>query len=329
MTMDDRHASAFVISRSRLEMLVDGVFAIAMTILVLELKVPELTDRHSVAELARALVRQAPTFVSYLLSFIVLGMFWYRHNQQYRHYRSISHGMLALHFVQLAAAASFPFCAALVGRYAPNPLSVVIYLTCIVVYAWTATLTWIVARRSGSLSEELPEAAYLHSRKRAITSSVVVSALLVLNIGRVLGAPSAPDATGRSADDKAIRDLAARWQQALLDRDADVQASMFAGDGVSYHDGQEPLVGPAAIRAWESRSKASHPKATITATTDAILIAEAGDIAVQTGEGKLTNLGGNGEDRKVHRQRFVTVWKKVNGAWKVAHDIAVNVTPWE
>ena len=329
MTMDEQHASAFVISRSRLEMLVDGVFAIAMTILVLELKVPELTDRHSVAELARALVRQAPTFGSYLLSFIVLGMFWYRHNQQYRHYRSISHGMLALHFVQLAAAASFPFCAALVGRYAPNPLSVVIYLTCIVVYAWTATFTWIVARRSGSLSEELPESAYLRSRKRAIRSSVVVSALLVLNIGRVLGAPSTPDATGRSADDKAIRDLAARWQQALLDRDADVQASMFAGDGVSYHDGQEPLVGPAAIRAWESRSKASHPKATITATTDAILIAKAGDMAVQTGEGKLTNLGGNGEDRKVHRQRFVTVWKKVNGAWKVAHDIAVNVTPWE
>src|SRR6478672_9693554 len=121
--MADQQTSVFVISRSRLEMLVDGVFAIAMTILV-------------------------------------LGMFWYRHNQQYRHYRSISGGMLALHFVMLAAAASFPFCAALVGRYAPNPLAVTIYLTCIVVYAWTATLTWIVARRSGSLSEELPEAAY-------------------------------------------------------------------------------------------------------------------------------------------------------------------------
>jgi uncharacterized protein (TIGR02246 family) len=329
MTIEDQHTSAFVISRSRLEMLVDGVFAIAMTILVLDLRVPDLTDMHSIPELARALVRQAPTFVSYLLSFIVLGMFWFRHNQQYRHYRSISGAMLALHFVMLAAAASFPFCAALVGRYAPNPLTVTIYLTCIVVYAWTATATWIVAKRSGSLSEELPEAAYLRSRKRAIRSSVVVSALLVINLGRVLGAPSRPDATLRSADDKAIRDLAARWQQALLDRDADVQASMFADDGVSYHDGQEPLVGPPAIRAWESRSKTSHPKAIITATTEAIRIAAAGDMAVQTGEGRLTSLGENGEDRKVHRQRFVTVWKKVDGEWKVAHDIAVNVTPWE
>ena len=53
------------------------------------------------------------------------------------------------------------------------------------------------------------------------------------------------------------------------------------------------------------------------------------DLAVQTGEGRLTSLGEHGEDQKVHRQRFVTIWKKVNGEWKVAHDIAVNVTPWE
>jgi ketosteroid isomerase-like protein len=50
-------------------------------------------------------------------------------------------------------------------------------------------------------------------------------------------------------------------------------------------------------------------------------------MAVQAGEGQLTDLGENGEDHTVRRQRFVTVWKKVNGAWKVAHDIAVN-TAW-
>jgi len=55
MTQDH---SAAVISRSRLEMLVDGIFAIAMTILVLELKVPELDNSRSGHELARALARQ-------------------------------------------------------------------------------------------------------------------------------------------------------------------------------------------------------------------------------------------------------------------------------
>jgi uncharacterized protein (TIGR02246 family) len=132
-----------------------------------------------------------------------------------------------------------------------------------------------------------------------------------------------------SADEKAIRELSARWQKALLDRDAATQASMFAADGISYHDGQEPLVGPAAILAWEQKAVSNHPKAKITSTTDRIQISTSGDLAIQTGEGRLTSLGANGEDGSVHRQRFVTVWKKVDGQWKVAHDMAVNITPWQ
>jgi len=309
-------------------MLVDGIFAIAMTILVLELKVPELTDNHSVSELARSFGRQAPTFLSYLLSFFVLGMFWYRHNMGYRHYRVITGRMLALHLMALAAAAFFPFCAAMIGRYASNPLAFVVYLGCILVYAWTMTATWIVAKRSGALSDNVSEAQYLRSRKRSIISGVFPSVLFVIYVFQTIAAGKSPTSP-HAEDDKAIRDLSSRWQQALLARDADGQAAMFAADGVSYHDGQEPLVGPAAIRAWESKSVANHPKAVITSTTERIEFARSGDVAVQTGEGRLTNLGENGEDRKVHRQRFVTVWKKVNGEWKVAHDIAVNVTPWE
>jgi uncharacterized protein (TIGR02246 family) len=154
---------------------------------------------------------------------------------------------------------------------------------------------------------------------------IVLAAALAVLMAACSPAPRSPDL---AADEKAIRDLAARWQKALLDRDAATQASMFAADGVSYHDGQEPLVGPAAILAWESRSVTNHPKAVITSTTDRVQISASGDLAIQTGEGRLTNLGENGEDRAVHRQRFVTVWKKVNGEWKVAHDIAVNITPW-
>jgi len=128
-----------------------------------------------------------------------------------------------------------------------------------------------------------------------------------------------------AADERAIRELAARWQEALLDRDAATQAAMFADDGVSYHDGQEPLVGPVAILEWEKKAVTRHPKAKITSTTKELRIAAAGDMAIQAGEGQLTDLGENGEDHTVRKQRFVTVWKKVNGQWKVAHDIAVNI----
>jgi len=142
------------------------------------------------------------------------------------------------------------------------------------------------------------------------------------------GCSTPPRSPDLAAEEQTIRELAARWQRALLERDAATQASMFAPDGISYHDSQEPLVGPAAILAWESKSAAEHPKARITSTTTEIRIAASGDLAVQSGEGSLTSLGANGEDQAVHRQRFVTVWKKINGEWKVAHDIAVNTTPW-
>ena len=142
----------------------------------------------------------------------------------------------------------------------------------------------------------------------------------------ISGCVSAPQ-PDLAADERAIRELAARWQKALLDRDAATQASMFADDGLSYHDGQEPLVGPAAILEWEQNAVTRHPKAKITSTTKELRIAAAGDVAIQSGEGQLTDLGDNGEDHTVRKQRFVTVWKKVNGQWKVAHDIAVN-TAW-
>ena len=58
--MEAHQTSTAAISRSRLEMLVDGVFAIAMTILVLELKVPEIADRRSIQELARSIAQGFP-----------------------------------------------------------------------------------------------------------------------------------------------------------------------------------------------------------------------------------------------------------------------------
>ncbi len=325
ITIRQRQWSAKTVSRHSLT----GVFAIAMTILVLDLKIPELTNRASTSELARELARQTSMFLSYFLSFVVLGGFWYRHNQQYRHYRAISGSMLVLHLVQLAAAASVPFCAALLGRYGSNPLAMVVYLVCLLVYVSASYATWIVARRSKLMNADLTEGAYRRSHWRAFAVCTIVAAMLLLYVAKLVQTPAIPVDVSQGTDARAIRALAARWQQAVLARDPDGQASVFADDGVSYHDGQEPLVGPAAIRAWEAGSKASHPKAIITSTTDGIQIASSGDLAVQTGEGRLTNLGENGADRKVHRQRFVTVWKKVNGQWRVAHDIAVNVTPWQ
>jgi len=177
---EKRGASLSAVSRERLEFLFDGIFAIAMTILVLELKVPELTDRHSVAELWRALAHHAPTFASYLLSFLMLGILWYRHNQQYRQIEVITRGMLVLHLVELAAAAFFPFCAALLGRYPTNRLSAVFYTGCIFVYLWSAFVVWALGGHSGAFRSDFTAADYRQARTRALRRCVVVSLLFAL-----------------------------------------------------------------------------------------------------------------------------------------------------
>ena len=174
------------VGKGRLEFLFDGVFAIAMTLLVLELKIPELADRHSTSELLAGLGHHAPTFVSYLLSFFMLGMFWASHNIWYRHLQRITYGIFAFSLIQMALAAFFPFCAALLGKYPTNPLTIVIYTGCVAGYLWAATLQWAVARRAGALAPPPDPALYARIRKTQLASSLGTTFLCLVYALRAL-----------------------------------------------------------------------------------------------------------------------------------------------
>ena len=179
--MEKKHTSTLTaISKNRLEFLFDGIFAIAMTILVLELKVPELIDRQSINELSVALMQKAPTFASYLLSFVMLGILWYRHNQHYHHFIMITKAMFTLHLIQLAAAAFFPFCAALIGQYPGNVISFFFYIGCILVYTWASLLNWVVAKRFGAITNEISETGYKDIRTRLLRACLIISILFAL-----------------------------------------------------------------------------------------------------------------------------------------------------
>jgi uncharacterized membrane protein len=174
------------VSKSRLEFLFDGIFAIAMTILVLELKVPEGLNHHSVSELGRALAHHGATFFSYMLSFVVLGVLWYRSNQTYRHFHHITKPMLVLHLVQLAMAASFPFCASLFGRYPINPLSMVFYSGCILVYAWASFAQWVTAHISGAMNPSLSQVDYKRDFRRSLRGCVVITVIFMYFLVRTV-----------------------------------------------------------------------------------------------------------------------------------------------
>ena len=131
-----------------------------------------------------------------------------------------------------------------------------------------------------------------------------------------------PDLT---IEEKAIRDMDARWLKAAQARDAAAEAVIFASDGVAYREHVDPLVGPAAFQTWDTKLYTDNPKQSSTWTTDSIRIADSGDLAIQTGEYHVTGIGPKGE--REDKGRFVTVWKKVSGEWKVAHDIGSTTMP--
>jgi uncharacterized membrane protein len=112
---------------TRLEAFSDGVFAIVVTLLVLELRVPALKDHASVAELAHQLVELLPKFLSWLLSFIIVCKFWLNHHHVLGLARHADYGLVWLNSIFLMFQSFIPFPTALAGEYVTNPLAVSLF----------------------------------------------------------------------------------------------------------------------------------------------------------------------------------------------------------
>ncbi len=139
-------------------------------------------------------------------------------------------------------------------------------------------------------------------------------------------APSALPALPKpdlATEARAIRDADARWLKMAQARDAAGTGAMFAADGIAVRQQGAEFTGPAAIQASAEKDYVENPKSQVTWTTDTLRVADSGDMAVQTGQVHTTAAGPKG-DRET-RERFVTVWRKINGEWKVAYDIATPI----
>ncbi|HVD30579.1 MAG TPA: TMEM175 family protein [Methylomirabilota bacterium] len=104
--------------------LTDGVYAIAMTLLVLELHVP---DTHSSEELVAALARLAPNLFAFGLGFAVLGTYWVGNAINLSHLARVNRALLFLNVLQLFFIALLPFTTAIVGRYPDEAAAVILY----------------------------------------------------------------------------------------------------------------------------------------------------------------------------------------------------------
>lgn len=115
------------INKHRTEAFSDGVFAIIVTLLVLEIKVPQLHDHTSSAELLDALVDMAPKIISWVASFFFISVMWVQHHNLFRMSEKIDYGMVWLNNIFLLFICFMPFPTALMGEYPHNRPAVLLF----------------------------------------------------------------------------------------------------------------------------------------------------------------------------------------------------------
>jgi uncharacterized membrane protein len=123
----------------RVELFSDAVFAIAITLLIVDIKVPEA---NSSAELADSLSRLWPHFLAYFLSFMIIAMQWVDHHEMFEHIEKCDRGLLWLNLVFLMGIAFLPFPTALVGCFPNERVAVLIYSASIVFAILVKTCLW-------------------------------------------------------------------------------------------------------------------------------------------------------------------------------------------
>lgn len=116
------------LNKNRLEALSDGVFAIVMTLLVINIQVPEFYPPLTDAQLWTGLIQLLPLFTSYTVSFIVLVMFWISHHMLFHAFSYTLNRQLALlNMIFLMLLALVPFSSHLLGSYLTSFPAIFVY----------------------------------------------------------------------------------------------------------------------------------------------------------------------------------------------------------
>ncbi len=137
---------------SRTVALSDGVFSIALTLLVLNIGVPVLAAGHH-GELGHALLDRRQELISYVISFVVIGFLWTRHHQFFRSLARLNQTVVLMNLAYLGLIAFVPYPTRVLGIYGGESAGVILYASTIAVLAALAGAMRIYAQRARILTD--------------------------------------------------------------------------------------------------------------------------------------------------------------------------------
>ncbi|WP_254764619.1 TMEM175 family protein [Natrinema marinum] len=157
----------------RLITLSDGVIAIAITLLVLEISVPTVPDGTTAAVVPDLVAEQWPEFVGYALSFLVIGLYWTLHRRVFAHVERHDRGVLWLNLLFLLLVAFVPYATSVFVAY-PNGFGIAFYAGVLALTGFSLALLWGHVSRKRLLEAGLTSRTVEIQAARFLISPIVL-----------------------------------------------------------------------------------------------------------------------------------------------------------
>jgi uncharacterized membrane protein len=168
----------------RLAALSDGIFAVAMTLLVLDIHLPAAEHIHGERELVAALAALGPQWIAYGMSFLTLGIFWAGQQTQFNHIGEGTRDLTWIHLVFLFAITFMPLSTRLLAEFITYRSALLIYWFNILVLGAMLYWSWMYAVHHKLVREDTPdEVSHSICRRILIAQSLYAAgaALCVIN----------------------------------------------------------------------------------------------------------------------------------------------------
>ena len=180
----ESESSNIFMDTKRLETLVDGIFAIAMTLLVLALAVPDITGPLYNSAVQNSLYSLIPSFYTLVMSFILLALFWSNHHRAFHKIDEMNTPLLWINVIWLLFIVLVPFSASLTGKYGEFPISHIIFNLNMLGIALFLGLNWYYATKKNFIDEKVsPRDITVTIRTNVL---FIVISLLALSLSFVL-----------------------------------------------------------------------------------------------------------------------------------------------
>jgi uncharacterized membrane protein len=156
----------------------DGVFAVAITLLVFNVPVPAIAQNEAMSRLPDALLHTAPPLLTFALSFFLVGFYWIRHHQLFRQVVSADVWLLWLNLIVLFLVCLLPFSAGVVGRYENTVIGAEVYAVNLAAIAIAFSALYLYANRAHQV-RPLPPGMGIGFFSQGLILPVVVVAMVM------------------------------------------------------------------------------------------------------------------------------------------------------